>query len=468
MKTIIKNAASIVTCDGADRVYTKADILVTDGVIAGIGPALEGTGCEILDGSGKFVYPGLINTHHHFFQTFVRNLVKIDFVNLTLIQWLDEIYRIFAQIDSDTIYWSSIIAMADLLKHGCTTAFDHQYCFTKKTGKSPVDRQMEAARLLGIRYHAGRGCNTLPRSEGSTIPEEMRETTDEFLADCDRLIDAYHDPRPFAMTRIVAAPCQPVNCHRDTFLEAAQLARARSAAFGVPGSVRLHTHLSEGEDQTMLDRWGKRTLDWAEETGFVGPDVWYAHGWDITPDQFAAMSRTGTGVAHCPTAAALGGSPILDIPAMTRAGITVSLGCDGSATNDSSNLLDALRLSYMLQCLHSKSRGGSPSPYDMLKVATVNGARTLGRGDLGSLEVGKGADLFMVDTGTLEFAGTLHDPRNLLARVGCTAPVWLTMVAGKVVWRDGEFPGLDERDLAARAEAHCTRALRDGFPAVYH
>jgi len=464
---LIQNALAIVSCDEADTVYRNADILIEDGKISAIGKALKtpapqapaGGEWETINASGKFIYPGLINTHHHFFQTFVRNLLTIDYVNITLIEWLDKIYRVFKEIDSDVIYYSSLTAMADLLKHGCTCAFDHQYCFTLKTGKTPVDRQMEAAKLLGIRYHAGRGCNTLPCSEGSTIPDEMRETTDEFLKDCDRLISRYHDPAPFAMSRIVVAPCQPVNCYPETFSESAALARSRG--------VRLHTHLAEGETEIMVNRWGKRSLAWLEDIGFTGPDAWIAHGWELNPDEYGIMAETGTGLSHCPAPAILGGCPIIDIPAMTKAGMTVSLGCDGSATNDSSNLLDSLRTAWLMQAFFSKQRGGSPSPYEMLKIATGNGAKTLGCAELGSLAPGKGADLFMIDTEKLDLAGTLHDPKNFLAHTGCTGPVWLTMVNGKTVFHDGQLCGIDEQKLAAEAEAVCNRSIRSLFPGFF-
>ncbi len=205
-KLLIKNAKAIITCDENDHVYKDTDILIEGPKIVSIGPGIEEEGAQVIDGSGKFVYPGLINTHHHFFQTFVRNLITIDYPNLTVMDWIDKIYRIFQIVDNDVIYYSTLTAFADLIKHGCTCAFDHQYCYTKKTGKDPVDRQMEAANLMGIRYHAGRGSNTLPRNEGSSIPDNMLETTDEFIKDCERLIRLYHDPNPYSMQQIVMRP----------------------------------------------------------------------------------------------------------------------------------------------------------------------------------------------------------------------------------------------------------------------
>lgn len=451
-KILIKNAKAIVTCDSEDRMFKNSDILIDGPAIAAIGENLQADDAEIIDAKGKFVYPGLVNTHHHFFQTFVRNLITIDYPHLTVMDWIDKIYRIFQIIDNDVIYYSTLTAFADLIKHGCTTAFDHQYCYTTKTGKDPVDRQMEAAKLLGIRYHAGRGANSLPREEGSSIPENMRETTAEFLKDCERLAKAYHDPNPFSMSQIVMAPCQPINCYADTFIDTVPLARQLG--------LRMHTHLGEGETGGIQARYGKTTLEWCRDIGFIGEDVWYAHCWELTPEDHKILAAYKTGVSHCPSPAILGGFPILDIKSMQETGVLVSLGCDGSATNDSSNLLDALRIGYLMQTYFTKDRGTSVSAYDMLKVATVNGAKTLGRTDIGSLEVGKAADLFMVDTERMEYTGALHDPKNFLARVAATGPVWMTMINGKVVYKDGELMGIDEQKMAAEGEEVCTRVLR--------
>jgi hydroxyatrazine ethylaminohydrolase len=281
----------------------------------------------------------------------------------------------------------------------------------------------------------------------------MVESTDEFLQDCERLIDTYHDPNPYSMRQIVISPCQPINCYKDTFTESLNLARDKG--------VYLHTHLGEGENDAMVERWGKRTLEWCEDIGFVGPDVWVAHGWELTPEEYSVMAKTKTGLSHCPAPATLGGFPIIDIPAMDQAGMRLSLGCDGSATNDGSSLLDSLRMAYLMQAFHSKNRGGSPSSYEMLKIATVGGAGMMGRTDIGSLESQKGADLFMIDTEKLELSGALHDPKNLIAKIGVTGTVWLTMVNGKVIYRDGVLLGVDEKQLAMEAENTCSRVIRD-------
>jgi hydroxyatrazine ethylaminohydrolase len=288
----------------------------------------------------------------------------------------------------------------------------------------------------------------------------MRETTKEFIDNCERLIAQYHDPKPGAMRRIVVAPCQPVNCYEDTMIESARLAREYGC--------KLHTHLSEGEDGDIQKRTGMRTLDYMEKIGFAGPDLWIAHGYYLTPDQYPQMARLGVGISHCPTTAILTGAPTLELPALAKAGVTVSIGCDGSATNDGSSLLDAIRTGYLMQCQKSKERGGYANAYDILKLATVNGAKTLGADDLGSLEAGKGADLFMVDTRKLELAGALHDPKNLLGHVGVTGPAALTMAAGKIIWQNGKLTGIDnEAELAAQAEDVCSRVLRKAFREVF-
>ncbi len=276
--TLIRNASAIVSCDANDSIHYEADMLISGPEILSIGKNLQGNADTIIDGRGKFVYPGLVNTHHHFFQTFFRNLAAIDYPNMSVLDWIGEIYQLFKYVDEQVIYYSSLVAMADLLKHGATTVFDHQYCYPRAAGKNLVDRQMQAAAQLGLRYHAGRGANTLPASAGGNVPDEMVESTDEFIRDCERLIDKYHDPRPFSTRQIVIAPCQPINCRKETFIESIRLAREKG--------VYLHTHLGEGENEPMLGRWGKRTLAWCEEIGFTGEDVWVAHGWELTPEEY--------------------------------------------------------------------------------------------------------------------------------------------------------------------------------------
>jgi hydroxyatrazine ethylaminohydrolase len=449
MGYLLKNCAAIVTSASAP-VLRDQDMLIEGKAIAAIGANLSASplpvGTEIIDATGWFVYPGLVNTHHHFFQCFVRNRADLDWTKLSVIEWLDRIYPIFSRLTEDQFYNASVVALAELIKHGCTTAFDHQYNFPRHAGSRIVDRQFEAADLFGIRFHAGRGTNTLPKSEGSTIPDEMLETTDGFLADCERLIDSYHDAGPFSMRQVALAPCQPVNCYKETFTESLRLARDKG--------VLLHTHVGEGESPVLLARAGRRTVQYLEEMGFAGPDVWYAHCWELTHPELARLAATGTGVSHCPEPVYLVGAEVTDIPAMAALGVRVGLGADGAASNDNSNLMHCVHSAYMLQCLVASTRKHPvPDPAAFLGYATEGGASLLGRSDIGRLGVGMAADLFAIDTRRLDYVGTRHDPASLIPKVGVGTAVDMTMVNGRIVWRDGAFPGLDEGALFARAEA---------------
>ncbi len=462
-KTLIRGAKAVVSCDEKDSIYHNVDILVDGPAVAAIGPGLPAGDALVIDAAGMLVYPGLVNTHHHFFQAFVRNLTTIDRPNLHLLDWLEEIYKVFVLMDEECIYYTALVCMADLLKHGCTSAFDQHYCYTPLAGCAGIDRQFEAARQTGIRFFAGRGTNTLPPALGGNMPMGMLENTETYLADCRRLIDTYHDDSLYAMRQVVMAPCQPVNCLPETFTETVRMARG--------AGVRMHTHLCEGENAQMLARYGKRSIAWCRDTGFLGPDVWVAHGRETLPEEYAILAESGTGISYCPAPAMMGGSETIDMKAMSAAGIVISLGCDGCATNDGSNLLDSVRLGYLIQTSCSKQRGGCIQPSDMLRAATVNGAKALGRSrDLGSLAAGKAADLFMVDSRRLELAGALHDPASLPAKVGFGREVDLTMVNGKVVFQKGVLAGVDEAELAAQAERCVDAVLRQhcGVFAPYH
>jgi hydroxyatrazine ethylaminohydrolase len=416
MAYLLKNCAAIVPSATAP-ILCGQDMLISGKQIAAIGPNLSAgplpKGCEIIDAEGWFIYPGLVNTHHHFFQCFVRNRADLDWTKLSLIEWLDRIYPIFSRLTEDAFYNATIVALAELIKHGCTTAFDHQYCFPRHAGSRIVDRQFEAAEMFGIRLHAGRGGNTLPKSEGSTIPDEMLESTDGFLADCERLIDTYHDASPFSMRQVAIAPCQPVNCYKETFIESVRLARDKG--------VLLHTHVGEGESAVMQAR---------------------------------------TGVSHCPEPVYLVGAEVTDIPAMHALGLRIGLGADGAASNDNSNLMHCIHSAYMLQCLVAAQRSHPvPDPAAFLGYATTGGADLLRRADLGKLAPGMAADLFAIDTRRLDYVGTRHDPASLIPKVGIGTTVDLTMINGRIVWRNGAFPHLDERALFAQAEASLHRIL---------
>ncbi len=453
---LFQNCAAIVTCDAESKVYRHCDLLIEGQAISRIESDIASqdipVGTEIIDATGLFIYPGLINTHHHFFQSFVRNNADLDWTHLSVIEWLDKIYPIFARLDEACFYHASVSAIAELIKHGCTTAFDHQYNFPRHAGKHIIDRQFEAAELLGLRFHAGRGGNTLPKSEGSTIPDEMCETTDEFINDCARLIDTYHDASPYSMRQVAIAPCQPVNSYRETFVESVALARDRQ--------VLLHSHVGEGESEVIRQRTGLRTVDWCESIDFVGDDVWFAHCWELNATEIQQLAQSETGVSHCPEPVYLVGAEVTPIPQMHHEGVRIGLGVDGAASNDNSNLMHCIHSAYHLQALVASSHDYAvPEPKTFLQYATQGGASLLQRAELGCLSPGKAADLFAIDTRRLEYVGTLHDPESLITKVGISSPVDLTVINGKVVYRQGEFPGLDEQKLAADAQSHVERVV---------
>lgn len=443
---LFKNCAAVIVDHGqGSEVLRDVDLLTEGPAIKAIGPNLDAPGATVKDATGWFLYPGLVNTHHHFFQTFVRNRADLDWTKLSVIEWLDLIYPIFSRLTEACFYHSSLTAMSELIKHGCTTAMDHQYCFPRHAGKRLIDRQFEAAERLGLRFHAGRGGNTLPKSEGSTIPDAMLETTDEFIADCERVIDTYHDPSPFSMRQVVVAPCQPVNCYKDTMVQSVALARDKG--------VVLHTHVGEGESPVMEARTGQRTVAYLEDIGFAGPDTFYAHCWELTHSELKRMAATGTGVSHCPEPVYLVGAEITDIPAMQALGVPISLGADGAASNDNSNLMHCIHSAYMLQCLAASTRQHPvPAPANFLDYATKGGASALGRTDIGRLAPGMAADLFAIDTRRMDYVGTRHDPLSLIAKVGIGSPTDLTMINGQIVWENGAFTHVDEKTLFHEAE----------------
>ena len=454
--TLFKDCDAIVTCDDNGTVHRNADLLVVDNAVQTIAPGIAESelpaDTAIVDATGHFIYPGLINTHHHFFQCFVRNHVHLDWTKLSVIEWLDLIYPIFSKLDEECFYHSSVAAMGELIKHGCTTAFDHQYNFPRHAGLKIVDRQFEAAEMLGMRFHAGRGGNTLPKSEGSTIPDEMCDTTDGFIADCARLIDTYHDASRYGMKQVAVAPCQPVNSYKETFTESVALARDKN--------VLLHSHVGEGESEVIRERTGMRTVDWCESIGFAGNDVWLAHCWELNHQEITQLAQSGTGVSHCPEPVYLVGAEVTPLAEMAASQVRIGLGVDGAASNDNSNLMYCIHSAYMLQALVAANHDYAvPEPGQFLHYATRGGADLLRRPELGSLAPGQAADLFMIDTRRVEYIGTLHDPVSLIAKVGINREVDLTMINGRVVWQQGEFPGLDEQQLVADAQHHVERVV---------
>ncbi len=437
---LIKNAQAIVTVDSQDRVLYNANILIEDNVIRYVGNEQQDAD-RVIDASHCYVYPGLVNTHHHLYQTFTRNLPQVQ--KMELFPWLVTLYEIWRGLDEACVYYSALTGMGELLKYGCTTCMDHHYIFPKTGSDTFIDQQFRAAEALGIRFHATRGSMSRGKSDGGLPPDDLVQTVDAILRDSERLVKKFHDPAPFSMRQVALAPCSPFSVTSDLLRESAVLARELG--------VRLHTHLCETKDEEnfCLEAVGQRPLDYMASCGWLGGDVWFAHGIHFNDEELKLLADTGTGVAHCPVSNMKLASGVCRVPEMLELGVPVGLAVDGSASNDGSNLMAEIRTAYLLHRLHSSEK--APTGYDLLKMATKGSAAVLGRTDIGSLEAGKAADLFLLDVDLLELAGAKKDPACLLGTVGYGRPAKLVMVNGRVVAEDGRLLGVDEEEVRDRA-----------------
>ena len=445
---LLKNIHTLVTCDDSDQILHGVDLYCEDGLIRSIGPALPHTADKVVDARHCWCYPGLVNTHHHLYQVFSRNLPQVQ--NLELFDWLTTLYEIWKGLDESVIRLSSLTGMGELMKYGCTTCFDHHYVFPAHAGDL-IGAQFAAAEELGIRMFASRGSMDLSKKDGGLPPDSVVQTVDEIMKDSARIIEQYHDPRPGSMRQVALAPCSPFSVSAELLRQSAILARQ----YG----VRLHTHLCETKDEEryMLTHHGVRPLEFMASLGWTGPDVWYAHGIHFNDEELRELARTGTGVAHCPISNMKLASGVARIPDMLELGVPIGLAVDGSASNDGSSLMEELRVAYLLHRLHSSAK--APSGYQVLKMATRGSARLLGRDDIGQLTAGKCADFFLVDSRRLELVGGEYSPADVLATVGLRGPVDYTVVNGKITVKDGHLVTIDEDRIAAEAREVCRSYL---------
>ncbi|MDU2157679.1 8-oxoguanine deaminase [Clostridium sp.] len=436
----IKNIKALVTCDEKDNLFENVNLYIEDGVIKYIGNDVYEAN-EVIDAKDMYVYPGLVNSHHHLFQTFTRNLPQVQ--NMELFDWLTTLYEIWKGVVSESVRYSSLVGMGELMKYGCTTCFDHHYLFPEKAEETLIDEQFNSAKELGIRFHASRGSMNLSKKDGGLPPDSVVQKMDKILYDSERIIKKYHDANEFSMRQVALAPCAPFNVTAELMKESAALARKYN--------VRLHTHLAETKDEEKytLERFNMRPLEYMETLNWIGNDVWYAHGIHFNTDELKVLAKTQTGVAHCPISNMKLSSGIARIPEMINLDVPVGLAVDGSASNDGSNLLEELRVCYLLHRLNWSNK--APTGYDILKLATKGSARVLGRKDLGELSVGKAADLIMINSNRIEFIGAEYDPKSILGTVGCKAHVDYTIIAGKVVVKDGKLTTIDEEKTVFEA-----------------
>ena len=395
---LLRRARTVLTMDGRD--LPDADIRIDDGVITAVGPNLSDDGAEVTDASDCIVTPGFVNTHHHLFQSLTRAVPGAQ--DALLFGWLRRLYPIWSRFGPDEMKLSARIGLAELALSGCTTSSDHLYLFPNG---ARLDDTIEAAHQIGLRFHATRGAMSIGESDGGLPPDALVEREADILEDCLRVIDAFHDPRPGAMVRVAVAPCSPFSVSRELMRDAALLARDKG--------VGLHTHLAENDEDVAysLENFGCRPGQYAEDLGWTGDDVWHAHCVKLDTSEIDLFARTGTAVAHCPCSNCRLGSGVAPVRAMRDAGVTVGLGVDGSASNDQGNLIDEARQAMLLQRVTFGA--DAMSAREVLEIATVGGAKALGRDDIGRIVPGMRADVAVWDVSGLESAGS-WDPAALV------------------------------------------------------
>lgn len=446
---ILRHADVVVTMDAQRRELADGAVVVNGPAIEWVGPtselpvpwreALASGSAEAIDLQGHVLMPGLVNTHHHMYQSLTRVVPEAQ--DAELFGWLNNLYLLWARLTPEMVRVSTQTAMAELMLSGCTTTSDHLYLFPNG---SRLDDSIEAADALGMRFHAARGSMSVGRSAGGLPPDSVVETEAAILADSERLIGRWHDASRHSMRRIVLAPCSPFSVSRDLMRESAVLARSRG--------VSLHTHLAENDNDVAYSRekFGMTPAEYAEDLGWVGRDVWHAHCVKLDPAGIALFGRTGTGVAHCPCSNMRLGSGIAPVGAMRRAGVPVGLGVDGSASNDGAHMLGEVRQAMLLQRV-----GFGPSALtarEALEIATLDGARVLGRDDIGALIPGMSADLVAFDLRGVTHAGAGHDP--VAALVFCqSVDASLSVINGRVRVREGRLVDMEIEPLLARHRA---------------
>jgi cytosine/adenosine deaminase-related metal-dependent hydrolase len=442
---LVKNASMLVTMDDQRREIPNGGLFVRDNIIEQVGKTsdLPSTADTILDMAGHIVLPGLINTHHHLYQSLTRVIAQ----DADLFTWLRTLYPIWARLTDEAIYISTLTGLAELALSGCTTSSDHLYVFPNDC---TLDSQIRAAQDIGVRFHAARGSMSLGESKGGLPPDSVTENESFILQDSQRLIEQFHDPDPQAMIRIVLAPCSPFSVTPDLMRESANLARA----YG----VRLHTHLAETieEESFCLETFGQRPVAYVESLGWTGDDVWHAHCVHMSDSEIDLFGRTGTGVAHCPASNMRLASGIARLIDWRKANVRVGLGVDGSASNDSGHLLSEARMAMLLQRVApdrylSEQPGGrhgfagdavSMSARQALELATIGSASVLGRDDIGLLAEGKSADFIAFNLNQLAYTGAVHDPVAALVFCHPQNVDW-SVINGRIIVDNGRLTTLD-------------------------
>jgi 8-oxoguanine deaminase len=449
---LIRNIHTLCLMDERDTVLHGASLWIEGGAIRQILPAgarLPKAG-RAIEGRHAAVIPGLVNTHHHLYQTLTRAYGPA--ADAELFDWLRTLYPIWARLNEESVYSAALAGMAELLLSGCTTTTDHHYVFPRGQAEL-IDVEIEAARRIGIRFHPTRGSMSVGKTKGGLPPDSVVQREDRILADSARVIGKYHDPSPGSMLRIALAPCSPFSVSPRLMRDTADLAARHN--------VRLHTHLAETRDEETycLARFGKRPLDLLEDAGWLGDRTWLAHGIFFNRGEIGRLGKAGVGIAHCPTSNMRLGSGCAPVPALRKAGCPVGLGVDGSASNDSSHMLAEARQALLLQRL--RNGAAAITVRDALRMATVEGARCLGREDIGSVEPGKRADIAMFDLRSLGYSGAGDAMTALL--LCAPAKVDTLLVEGRVIVEGGELRSMALDRILAR-HRRAAGSLRNNAP----
>ena len=464
MTLLIKNIDCIGTFDDEDRILYGGSILVDGCKISKVGN-FKTDGVPVddeIDGGGRVALPGFVNTHHHFFQQLTRAYPPVH--SCSVADWLFHLHPIWGEMDEEGMYFASLSAAAELLLTGCTTTSDMTYFFPYSR-TSFIDIEIQATSEIGIRFHPMRG--SMPRMEGDLADRlekagfpgrSLTEKTDFILSDCERVIKRYHDPGRYSMCRVVVGPTDKTYDQPGFMQDLADLARRHG--------VSMHTHLHPRRDEVAMvrERFGKEPIDFLDDVGWLGKDVWFAHATAFTPYDIDRIVQTGTGISHCPSSNMRIAYGIAPVPAMIRAGAKVSIGVDGGASNDSGNFLMELRealLIHRIRDIHPApyNNENATSPYDILRIGNRGGASVLNRDDIGSLETGKAADIVLFDLNRIDYAGT-HDPLAALLFCGLSHRADTTIVNGQVVVKNGKLTRVNETDLFNGAEKAASRLLR--------
>ena len=442
MKSIlIKDPLLTVTMNSEYDNFKSGWIFIKGNKIDSVGTEKQPDADIIIDAKGMILLPGLVNTHHHMFQTLTRNLPGAQ--DLPLFPWLKKLYEVWGELSEEAVFVSAKVAMAELILSGCTTTSDHLYLFPSAASKHLIDKEIDAALEMGIRFHPTRGSMSLGRSSGGLPPDSLIQTEEEIIDDSIRLIDKYHDPDPLSMLRVALAPCSLFSVTTDLMKKSRELADKYS--------VRLHTHLAESEDEEKycLDRFGQRPVDFAESLGWLGDDVWFAHCIHLNDSEIEKLSATKTGVSHCATSNMRLGSGIAPVAKMIDAGVPVSIGVDGSASNDSSNMLNELRQSLLL---HRLKGDRWLSAADVLRMGTLGGAEILGRKNIGMIKPGAAADVILIDLDDIGYTGAKSDPLAAILFCSGRQRVSWSIINGQVIVEKGELKGVNLKELSDRAD----------------